>query len=224
MWRFMHIRTTLTASLIAAALATLSASPSQANILINIDKSTQRMSVSVDGQARYSWPVSTGRASYNTPNGTFHPFRMEAEHYSKEWDDAPMPHSIFFTKIGHAIHGTFEAKHLGSAASHGCVRLSTANATTLFNLVKQGGMGETTVVISGQIPAAAPAVARRRAPAVETEAAAPVQLAPGYNQGGYPPSYDQGYRQSYDQGYGRSYPPQPPPAYQPQFFRPFTSY
>ena len=31
--------------------------------------------------------------------------------YSKEWDDAPMPHSIFFRKDGYAIHGTYEAKN-----------------------------------------------------------------------------------------------------------------
>ena len=31
---------------------------------------------------------------------------MARKHFSREWDDAPMPHSIFFTRIGHAIHGT----------------------------------------------------------------------------------------------------------------------
>jgi hypothetical protein len=33
--------------------------------------------------------------------------------YSKQWDNAPMPHSIFFMKDGHAIHGTLDAKNLG---------------------------------------------------------------------------------------------------------------
>jgi hypothetical protein len=28
--------------------------------------------------------------------------------YSKEWDNAPMPHAIFFMKDGHAIHGGYE--------------------------------------------------------------------------------------------------------------------
>jgi lipoprotein-anchoring transpeptidase ErfK/SrfK len=45
--------------------------------------------------------------------------------YSKQWDNAPMPHAVFFTKEGHAIHGTYEVKRLGKPASHGCVRLST---------------------------------------------------------------------------------------------------
>jgi lipoprotein-anchoring transpeptidase ErfK/SrfK len=53
-------------------------------------------------------------------------------HFSKEWDDAPMPHSIFFTQRGHAIHGSYETPHLGTAASHGCVRLNPGNAAKLF--------------------------------------------------------------------------------------------
>ena len=64
------------------------------------------MTVAVDGVERYHWPVSTGIPSRETPSGSFRAFRMEEDHYSKEFDDAPMPHSIFFTKVGHAIHGT----------------------------------------------------------------------------------------------------------------------
>jgi hypothetical protein len=41
---------------------------------------------------------------------------------------------------------------LGSAVSHGCVRLSTANATQLFQLVKAEGMPNTKVEITGQQP------------------------------------------------------------------------
>src|SRR4051794_30882743 len=80
--------------------------PASANVLIWIDKSAQRMTVSVDGAPVYRWPVSTGMRGRETPAGSYKPFRMEAEHYSKEWDDAPMPHSIFFTQVGHAIHGS----------------------------------------------------------------------------------------------------------------------
>ncbi len=66
---------------------------------------------------RYRWPVSTGIPSRETPNGSFRTFRMEEDHYSKEFDDAPMPHSIFFTKVGHAIHGTDSVNRLGTPAS-----------------------------------------------------------------------------------------------------------
>ena len=91
-------------TLFAAGLFTSDAA--QAKIAITVDKDAQMMTVAVDGVERYHWPVSTGNPSHETPNGTFRTFRMEADHFSKEFDDAPMPHSIFFTKIGHAIHGT----------------------------------------------------------------------------------------------------------------------
>lgn len=149
-------------AVIAAAFAIMSAVPVRAEILISVDKSAQRMIVTVDGVHRYTWPVSTGRAGYDTPSGSFTTFRMEADHFSKEWDDAPMPHSIFFTKIGHAIHGTNDVRHLGTAFSHGCVRLAPANAAILFALVKEQGLPNTKVVLIGNAPAPAPAVADRR--------------------------------------------------------------
>ena len=129
--------------------------------MIIIDKSAQKMTVTVDGEDRYTWPVSTGRSGYDTPSGDFQPFRMERDHFSREWDDAPMPNSIFFTKEGHAIHGTFEARNLGRAASHGCVRLSTQNAATLYALVKEEGVFNTRVRLVGEAPKDDDAVARR---------------------------------------------------------------
>ena len=73
----------------------------------------KRMTVSVDGATRYVWPVSTGRAGYDTPSGTFKINRLDADHQSQEWDGAPMPHTMFFDLRGHAIHGFFDVKHLG---------------------------------------------------------------------------------------------------------------
>ena len=121
----------------------------QAKVEITVDKNDQMMTVAVDGVPRYHWPVSTGNPSHETPNGTFRTFRMEADHFSKEFDDAPMPHSIFFTKIGHAIHGTESESKLGIPVSHGCVRLSRANAATLYALVQQEGVLNTTVTLTG---------------------------------------------------------------------------
>ncbi|MGC2589216.1 MAG: hypothetical protein WA445_23540 [Pseudolabrys sp.] len=53
--------------------------------------------MTVNGEERYVWPVSTGHSGYDTPSGDFQPFRTEKDHYSQEWDDAPMPNSIFFS-------------------------------------------------------------------------------------------------------------------------------
>src|SRR5262245_52875825 len=134
--------------LVAFGLA-LIATGAQAKVAITVDKDNQQMTVAVDGVERYRWPVSTGIPSYETPNGSFRTFRMEEDHFSKEFDDAPMPHSIFFTKIGHAIHGTDWVSKLGSPASHGCVRLSRAHAATLYALVQQEGVLNTTVTLTG---------------------------------------------------------------------------
>jgi hypothetical protein len=121
----------------------------QAKIAITIDKNNQMMTIAVDGVERYHWRVSTGNPSHETPNGSFRTFRMEADHFSKEFDDAPMPHSIFFTREGHAIHGTESEGYLGTPVSHGCVRLSRANASTLYALVEQEGVLNTTVTLTG---------------------------------------------------------------------------
>src|SRR5215470_20296541 len=140
------------APLTAATVAVLTlCQAAHANLLIQVDKSTQRMTVTVDGKQLYDWPVSTGGSGYDTPSGTFRPFRMEIDHTSDEWDDAPMPYSIFFTQIGHAIHGTYAQRNLGHAVSHGCVRLAVQNAATLWKLVKQEKMANTSVVLNGAI-------------------------------------------------------------------------
>ena len=143
------MRPSLATSLLAFAFSLAAPALAAASILITVDRATQRMTVNVDGAPRWVWPVSTGRSGYATPSGNYTAFRMEEDHYSKEFDDAPMPHSIFFTKLGHAIHGTLDARHLGSAASHGCVRLSTANAAKLYALVQEQGLPNTKVVITG---------------------------------------------------------------------------
>lgn len=121
-------------------------------VLINIDKEKQRMTVFVDGVEQYDWPVSTGLRGYSTPSGTYTTSSMNKMWYSKQWDNAPMPHAVFFTKEGHAIHGTYEVKRLGKPASHGCVRLSTDNAATLYALVGEIGLKNTQVVLAGLTP------------------------------------------------------------------------
>src|ERR1700726_2853959 len=168
--------------LVAIAGLMLVGSPALANVAVTVNKDSQTMTVAVDGVTRYRWPVSTGIPSRETPNGSFKAFRMEEDHFSKEFDDAPMPHSIFFTKIGHAIHGTMSEGRLGTPASHGCVRLSRANATTLYALVQEQGVLNTTVKLTGSSQIA---LARNPRPRANTAVArrdpAEQQYAPQYN-------------------------------------------
>lgn len=122
------------------------ASRASAQVVVRIDKSSQSMSVSVNGQTRYRWEVSTGRSGYGTPSGEFRPQWMARSYFSKKYYNSPMPHSIFFYH-GFAIHGTEDIGRLGGPASHGCVRLHPRNAATLFALVERYGMGDTRIVI-----------------------------------------------------------------------------
>ena len=133
-------------------------------ILVTVDKSRQKMTVFLDGVEKYQWPVSTGKAGYSTPSGTYTATSMNEIWYSKEWDNAPMPHSVFFRKDGYAIHGSLEVKNLGRPASHGCVRISPENAATLFALVKKVGLKNTEVVLNGVTPGGEYKVARETEP------------------------------------------------------------
>jgi len=193
-------KTVLPAALLAAGLALPLAAPASANLLITIDKGSQRMLVNVDGATRYEWAVSTGRPGFDTPNGTFRPNRMEAMHYSDEYENAPMPHSIFFDQNGHAIHGFSDTPHLGLAVSHGCVRLSPANASVLWDLVKAEGMANTTVIVRGHIPPREPLIARGQSPQ-ETAGYGQPQAGYGQPQYGQPAPYAG--QQTYGQNYGR---------------------
>jgi hypothetical protein len=159
--------------LIVPVLAVMFASPASAQVSsgsesqsadstihVTIDKSRQKMTVALDGVTKYEWPVSTGKAGYSTPSGTYTATSMNEIWYSKEWDSAPMPHSVFFRKDGYAIHGSLEVKNLGRPASHGCVRISPENAATFFALVKKVGLKNTEVVLTGVTPGGEYKVAR----------------------------------------------------------------
>jgi len=133
---------------VLAALAFVAplATRAEASVLVQIDRSVQRMSVSVDGVARYNWRVSTARRGYVTPPGSYHPQMLARRWFSRKYYNSPMPHSIFFYG-GFAIHGSYEISQLGRPASHGCVRLDPANAAILYGIVEREGMDATTIVI-----------------------------------------------------------------------------
>lgn len=132
---------------LAALLVGALPGSARADVVARISLSAQEMVVYVDGVARYGWAVSTARPGYRTPVGSFRPTRMHTMWYSKKYDNAPMPSSIFFLG-GYAVHGTPHIRSLGRPASHGCVRLDPSNAKTLYGLVKQSGMGNARIIIT----------------------------------------------------------------------------
>lgn len=130
----------------AAAIVVLAMTPARAEVDVQINKSSQRMTVIVDGMTRYDWPVSTGRRGYGTPSGVFRPQAMARHWFSRKYYNSPMPHAIFFHH-GFAIHGTTELGRLGGPASHGCVRLHPSHAAILFAIVQHEGPRNTRIEI-----------------------------------------------------------------------------
>src|SRR5918996_3475240 len=129
-------RSALLAALIGLAIAVPGFA--EAGVTAHINLSDQRMDVYVNGKPHYNWPVSTARPGYRTPTGRFKPTALVRYHRSTIYDGSPMPYSIFFLR-GYAIHGSYEIKHLGRPASHGCVRLHPNNAAALYSLVRKHG-------------------------------------------------------------------------------------
>jgi lipoprotein-anchoring transpeptidase ErfK/SrfK len=122
--------------------------PPRPTVIASVDLTNQRMVVRVDGETRYSWPISSGVAAYPTPTGNFHPQWTAKMWYSRKYDMSPMPHAVFING-GVAVHGTYHVASLGSPASHGCIRLSPANARTFYNLVQRHGLSRTRVKVFG---------------------------------------------------------------------------
>jgi lipoprotein-anchoring transpeptidase ErfK/SrfK len=140
------MRRVVVAAMVAVAFAVLPAATASADVRVAVIRSTQTMDVIVDGEHLYTWPVSTGRTGWGTPAGVFHPQFMAARWYSRIFNNAPMPHSIFYSGP-FAIHGTTDIARLGRPASHGCIRLHPNDAAVLFGLVQRQGMHNTTIVV-----------------------------------------------------------------------------
>jgi lipoprotein-anchoring transpeptidase ErfK/SrfK len=121
-------------------------------LVAKINLSTQTMNVVVDGRVKHSWKISSGARGYHTPTGSYKPYYITSMHYSKKYDNAPMPHSVFF-RGGYAIHATSSIRRLGSPASHGCIRLHPSNARKFFKLVQRYKKAGTRVRITGATPA-----------------------------------------------------------------------
>lgn len=118
-----------------------------ANVVALVDISSQTFTLQVNGLPEGRWAISSARPGYNTPRGSFGVTRTARVYFSKKYDNAPMPNSVFFLG-GYAIHGTNQTASLGRPASHGCVRLAPANAEAFYNLVQKYGPSRTRVIVT----------------------------------------------------------------------------
>jgi len=138
-----------TAETKTAAIAKPKPAPILPTLRATIDLTSQRMTVASSGRHLYTWRISSGRRGYETPRGSFRPGWMAKQWYSRKYNMSPMPYSVFFNG-GIATHGTSAVSRLGRTASHGCVRLHTANARRFYHLVRKHGMSRTRIVVTGK--------------------------------------------------------------------------
>jgi hypothetical protein len=80
--------------------------------------------------------ISSGRSGHDTPAGVYTILEKEQTHYSKTYDNAPMPYMERLTSEGIAMHS---GQLPGYAASHGCIRLPFDFANRLYTVTSTGG-------------------------------------------------------------------------------------
>jgi hypothetical protein len=113
-------------------------------VLVSIPEQT--MNVYRNGILIGRSTVSTGSKGHSTPGGVFTILEKKQEHYSKKYDNAPMPNMQRLTWTGIAMHS---GNLPGYPASHGCVRLPYDFSQLLFVTTSRGG---TVVIGDGKTP------------------------------------------------------------------------
>jgi L,D-transpeptidase catalytic domain len=66
-------------------------STAKAKVMIQVDLDTQQMIVIKNKGETPVWRVSSGRSGFETPTGLFNVQRLDANHFSDEYDQSPMP-------------------------------------------------------------------------------------------------------------------------------------
>ncbi len=126
-----------------------------AAVLLTVDLTRQRLVVKSPG-FNTEFMISSGLLPDNGTPGSgkcFAPDALEAMHYSSQFNNAPMPNTVFFNGSV-ALHGTSPMNELmlGRPVSHGCVRLSRVNAKTVFDLVNKTGKSKVIICVTGAAP------------------------------------------------------------------------
>ena len=115
-------------------------------VVVLVSLPLQTMHVSRNGILIGRSTVSTGSKGRSTPPGVFTILEKKQQHYSKKYNNAPMPNMQRLTWTGIAMHS---GQLPGYPASHGCIRLPFDFSQLLFNATARGG---TVVVGDGKTP------------------------------------------------------------------------
>lgn len=147
----------------------------QGTALLIVNLQTQRAVLFRDGVPIGVSTVSSGKEGYETPTGVFTILEKKKEHYSKTYNNAPMPNMQRLTWKGVALH----AGNLpGYPASHGCIRLPAKFSALLFGATKTGMTVVITSLPSVPTDSAAPQIATLPAPSAESLGQAPFEWHP----------------------------------------------
>ncbi len=119
-------------------------SANAAAVVAKVDLSSQKMNVFVNGKKKYSWSIASGKRGWRTPTGSFTPITTYRARYVKRWN-MTLPYAVVLTSGGIAVHGSNGP--MGSPRSHGCIRLSVANAAKFYGLVGKYGKWGTKVTV-----------------------------------------------------------------------------
>jgi lipoprotein-anchoring transpeptidase ErfK/SrfK len=145
----------LAAATLPERTAAAEASATVASVRLEVDLSERRLHVIEGGEVTQSYAVAIGKPSYPTPKGNFNIRRIV---WNPRWvppdskwaknktakgpgePGNPMGRvKIFFSEPDYYIHGTREVDSLGSAESHGCLRMRNSDVIALAKRVMAAG-------------------------------------------------------------------------------------
>ena len=125
------------------------------SVRLEVDLSERQLHVIQNGETVRSYPVAIGKPSYPTPKGSFNIRRIIWNPRwvppDSKWAKNKTPKGpgepgnpmgrvkIFFSEPDYYIHGTREVDSLGSAESHGCLRMRNADVISLAKTVMAAG-------------------------------------------------------------------------------------
>lgn len=113
-------------------------------IVITVDVAAQTLSVFRDGYEIGASAILYGADEKPTPLGTFPISQKDAHHFSRTYDNAPMPYALRLTGDGVFIHGS---KVEWGYATHGCIGVPVAFAKKLFAVA---GIGDRVIITRGK--------------------------------------------------------------------------
>lgn len=118
--------------------------PNGGQVWVDIDLTYQYMTIYQDDAVILELYISSGKAGFETPTGTYYVNTMlEADDMEGvlggEYYNVPsVPDVLYFTNVGHAIHGTYWHNNFGTPMSHGCINMPEWAADFLYSIAYIG--------------------------------------------------------------------------------------